>query len=153
MIANLSKPILNGANVLTIDRDEMIDVALQTMVKNNVSALPVVSTGGKKFYGFVDLSDLVNFICHHFANYTFTSFAEFDSVYKEVRKFHNTTVREMLASQWANRSSTHTVQSGFTLFHAFEMLSRGYHRVAITGPNNEIISLITQVFKLLLILK
>jgi len=61
-----AKDLLQGQQLAWVRPSDLVDRALQTMAKNDVSSLPVVATEGDKpqgpLKGFIDVVDLVAFL-------------------------------------------------------------------------------------------
>ena len=145
---------LSSNGVLTVEQDTPLDVALDKMVKNNLSSLPVVTDVKGNFYGCLDIAQIVTFISRNFANYNFKSFEDFDQVFKSVRKFHDTSVGDLVKGLlfallffelglWYKRSAE-MLNYNYSLFNAFEYLARGYHRLVICDGARKIQTVVTQ---------
>ncbi len=113
------------------------------------------------FYGFVDMVDLVSFVCRNYNLHRFASFEEFDSVYNQLKHWHKFSVYDITWKNSVNlayfllfqQSKYHSLESGkldhmipntFSMFHAMELLARGYHRLAILDQEKRMVAILTQ---------
>lgn len=79
-----------------------MSTVLRVLVQQNILGVPVVRKGTGIYCGIIDVVDLVNYICEHFANYNFNTFQEFEAVYREVRGFQEATVEDLLLEHGYN---------------------------------------------------
>ena len=109
-------------------------------------------TRNDNYYGIVDLVDILTLIVQQFGNFEFHSFESFETVYRSLKSFRETTVKqvvEMTSGQIFARSRD-AILTDYSLFHAFEMCARGHYRLVVCDNTNnrKVCSLITQTMAL-----
>jgi hypothetical protein len=97
---------------------------IQNLIEQRILSMPVVTKRNIRFFGFLDMVDVVNFITRNFANHQFTNFEEYAQLFKEVESWNQATVRDAMAYPNWKSSPYHPVPAGYSLFHAFEMMAR-----------------------------
>jgi CBS-domain-containing membrane protein len=133
------------SGVLHTYGDTPLPEAFNNLCQQRILAMPVVTKGNIKFYGFLDMCDIVNFVTRNLGNYTWQNELEFSQTYNQTSRFNSATVKDVMSFKSWKSSPYHPVDSGYSLFSVFEMLARsGFHRVAVLNAEKQIATVITQ---------
>jgi len=97
-----------------------------------------------KYYGFVDLLDLVQFTSEMFST-QITTQQDVNDLFDKEGFWKETTVRQLIRSPLSKGFVADTIKQGYSLSYAFEYMARtGTHRVLIVDDNQRVVNLITQ---------
>lgn len=72
------------------NRDDKVHEVLSGLVKRNILSVPVL-IHSNKYYGFLDLMDIVRYVVEHFGATSFTKERSFLELLKEEQTFTNKT--------------------------------------------------------------
>ena len=113
-------------------KSELMAEAFAKMALHEIASVPVV-TMGHKFAGFLDMNQIVQFVCVNFPNFSFTTFDDFDRVYREVKHFHHVTVGELtnVPIYLEKQRFLQEMPLEYSIFHAFEALAHGVAHIAV----------------------
>jgi 5'-AMP-activated protein kinase regulatory gamma subunit len=141
-------PIADGKIYVAHRNDKVVDV-LKGLINHNFLSCPVVVQKGNstKYYGFIDLADIVRFVVSQFGETTLKDFGEnFWKLVEKEELFQTRTVGDLMVYPLSSRNPFHEVRRGYSLFHVFEILARerGVHRVPIIDEGRRIVHLATQ---------
>lgn len=136
-------------SVVVVRKNETLDRVFKKLTVENFLSCPVVDdTISSQYCGVIDILDLVTFTVDVlFAGESNAAWLDF---WQKSQKFKETQVWEVLKH---NRKATgrgphdiyHTLGEGFSLLHAFEVLSQsGCHRVPVVNALNRICGIYTE---------
>jgi len=98
----------------------------------------------KKYYGMVEMFDLVEFITSLFSDVSSTKLIDLEKMLVSERKFLNATIKDVIKSPFPKYKSHKTIEKGFSLFTAWEILAlSGSNRIAVLGESETVIDIIT----------
>eukprot|EP01089_Gocevia_fonbrunei_P009608 TRINITY_DN2195_c0_g1_i1.p1 TRINITY_DN2195_c0_g1~~TRINITY_DN2195_c0_g1_i1.p1 ORF type:complete len:262 (+),score=55.46 TRINITY_DN2195_c0_g1_i1:46-831(+) len=124
--------------------DKIVDV-YKGLVKHNFLSVPVLQQTGHKYYGFVEVTDIISFILGRFEKEKLNVQTSFWDLVATEEDFLTKTVDDIMVSPRRN-NMFHPVRGGYSLYYAIEALAkeRDLHRVAVIDNNRLILNLITQ---------
>jgi len=133
-----------GRKVITTTTSELIPEVFKKMVDTNVLSLPVLNLK-EKYFGVVEMFDLVEYVTTLFADLATTKFIDLEKMLVSERSFVDATVRDVMKRPISKRNPFKPIEKGFSLFTAWEILSLSTtHRVPILDEKGDICDLITQ---------
>jgi len=138
-------PIAEGKIFVCQRTDKLTDV-WKGLIKHNFLSVPVLQKTGSKYYGFLDLADIVKFVVQHFGESTLKSNEDFWALVEKEEFFKTRTVNDVMVYPLQKRNPFHPVPRGYSLFAVTEVLGRerGLHRVPIIDQNRRLVHLVTQ---------
>lgn len=139
-------PIKDNKIFICQRTDKVIDV-WKGLIKHNFLSVPVLQKTGSKYYGFVDLADIVRFISESFGETKLKEFSEnFWQLVEKEEYFQSRTINDIMIYPLSKRNPFHPVTKGYSLFSAIELLARetGLHRVPVVDENRRLVHLVTQ---------
>lgn len=138
------KPVSNV--ILVAQRTDLLTEVWKGLVRNNFLSCPVLQQTKKKYYGFVDIHDIVDFITKKFDANKLETAKDFWSLMEADKEFLNTTVNAVIQNPILKRNPYHPVTTGYSLLSAVELLARepGLHRVPVVDSERQLKSLLTQ---------
>jgi len=132
-----------GRAVITTDTAEDLQSVFKKLVSANILSLPVLNQK-KKYYGMVEMFDLVEYITSLFSDLSSTKLIDLEKMLVSERKFINATVKDVIRSPFPKYKSHKTLEKGFSLYSAWEILAlAGTNRVVVLGDSEEVIDIIT----------
>jgi CBS domain-containing protein len=139
-------PISDG-RIFTAQRtDKVIDV-WKGLIQHNFLSVPVLQKTKHKYYGFIDVADIVKYMVHHFGTTKVKEFADnFWKLVEQEEFFQTRTVNELMTYPLAKRNPFHPVTKGFSAFCVMELFAkeRGLHRVPIINHDRQLVHMVTQ---------
>jgi len=139
-------PISDGKIFVCQRSDKVVDV-WKGLIQHKFLSVPVLQKTGNKYYGFVDLADIVKFVVETFGETRLKENAEnFWELANKEEFFQSRTVNDIMTYPLSKRNPFHPVTRGYSVFHAMELLSRerGLHRVPVIDDNRKLVHMITQ---------
>jgi len=135
----------NGVIFIAKRTDLVIDV-WKGLVRHNFLSVPVLQKTGNKYYGFIDLADILLYVVEHFGKVKLESSEDYWKLVEEDDLFKKRTVNDLMVYPINRRNPFHPLLKGFSLFSAMEALARekGLHRVPVIDENRKLVGLITQ---------
>lgn len=132
-----------GRAVITTDTAEDLQSVFKKLVSANILSLPVLNQK-KKYYGMVEMFDLLEYITSLFSDLSSTKLIDLEKMLVSERKFINATVKDVIKSPFPKYKSHKTLEKGFSLYTAWEMLAlTGTNRVVVLGDSEEVVDIIT----------
>jgi len=132
-----------GRAVITTDTAEDLQSVFKKLVSANILSLPVLNQK-KKYYGMVEMFDLLEYITALFSDLSSTKLIDLEKMLVSERKFLNATVKDVIRSPFPKYKSHKTLEKGFSLFSAWEVLAlTGTNRVVVLGDSEEVVDIIT----------
>jgi len=125
--------------------DKIVDV-FRGMVKHNFLSVPVLQKTDRKWYGFIDMADIVHYVVETLGAAKLQSSEDFWSLFDKEEEFRTKTVKDFMKYPLSRRNPFHPVKTGYSLFHVVECLAREHdlHRVPIVDNDRQLMNLITQ---------
>jgi len=138
------KPASN--TVLVAQRTDLLSDVWKGLIKNNFLSCPVLQKTKKKYYGFIDLHDIVEYVTQKFDVAKLESSKDFWQLMEADKEFLNTTVDKVIVNPIVKRNPYHPVTVGYSLFSAIEALAKeeNLHRVPVIDKDRQLKSLLTQ---------
>jgi len=128
------------SKMITVKRDDSIQTLFTLLTTNNIFSCPVLNKKGK-YYGFVDMKDIVVFAKNLFPT---KPDVKRHLLQKESR-FSSTPVSEIMTYPVKKQTPYHPHRVGTSLFSAWELLAKeGLHRIPVITHDEEITDIITQ---------
>jgi CBS domain-containing protein len=129
--------------LVTVHRTDTLPVAFKKLVDEEILSAPVLNKN-HKFYGFVDMLDLVAYVVREFGRESVT-FEDIEEMFEREDKFKVAKVHEIMLYPVSKANPFHPIQKGYSLFHAFEILAwSGLHRVPVVDGSMHVVDVITQ---------
>jgi len=125
--------------------DNLVDV-WKGLVRHNFLSVPVLQKKGHKYYGFIDLADIVNTVVESFGKVPLENSEDYWKMVSEDELFKKKSVNDVMVYPISRRNPFHPINKNYSLFSAIEVLARerGLHRVPIIDDNRKLVGLITQ---------
>jgi CBS domain-containing protein len=126
-------------------RDEAVVDVWRGMIARNVFSVPVIQPRTSKYYGMLDIADIVLFIIQTFGETVRTFDKDFFTRHLNTEYFRSLKVKNVMVYPISRRNPFHPMPRTFTLFSAVEALARekGLHRVPILD-SGKLVNLLTQ---------
>jgi len=126
--------------------DKVADV-WKGLATHNFLSVPVLQKTKSKYYGFVDIYDIVKFVVDFFGETE--SLKNTDDWMKLVdssEEFKKKTVNDIMRYPLNTRNPFYPIHTGYSLLHAVEILARekGLHRIPVIDQERKLITVITQ---------
>jgi CBS domain-containing protein len=132
-----------GRNIITTDTSEYLSAVFKKLVDHNILSLPVLNQKNK-YYGMVEMFDLVEYVTTLFSDLSSTRLVDLEKMLVSERKFLHATVKDVIRSPFTRSKSHRTLQTGFSLFTAWEVLAlTRTNRIAVLGANDDVVDIIT----------
>jgi len=132
-----------GRHVIVTDTAEDLSQVFKKMVTANVLSLPALNQK-RRYYGMVEMWDLVEYVTALLSDLSSTRLVDLEKLLVSEKKFLRATVKDVVKSPFSRNRNHHTLQTGFSLFTAWEILAlNGAHRIAVLGGNEEVVDIIT----------
>jgi CBS domain-containing protein len=132
-----------GRQVISTDTSEELSNVFKRLVDNNILSLPVLNQRGK-YYGMVEMFDLVEYVTTLFADLSTTKLIDLEKMLVSEKKFLRATVKDVIRSPFTKNKTYKPLQKGFSLYSAWEMLSlTSLNRIAVLNESDQVIDIIT----------
>jgi len=128
--------------------DKVIEV-WKGLIDHNFWSVPVLQKTKQKWYGFLDLWDIVKFVVEQFKTSNDELLRNSDDWLKLVsakEEFMNLTVNDVMRYPLSRENPFFPIHAGYSLFAAIEALARQphLHRVPIIDKERHLVTIITQ---------
>jgi 5'-AMP-activated protein kinase regulatory gamma subunit len=127
-------------------KDKIIDV-FKGLVKHNFLSVPVLQAHEHKWWGFVDMNDIVHFIIKNFGDRKLSEEGkDFWQMLHTEEEFAAKTVDDIMQWPMQRKNLFHPVKVGYSLFYAIEALAkeRDLHRLVVIDDDRMIVNMVTQ---------
>eukprot|EP00808_Paulinella_micropora_P021914 g26849.t1 len=126
-------------------RENKVHDVWKQMIKRNFEAIPVM-THEDKYYGFIEVADIVHYIVEHFGGskeFTAQNFWEKAAISKE---FNEKTVKDLMVAPLSTKNPFKPVNKDYSAFSVVEALAvePSLHRVPVVDQNRKLWNLVTQ---------
>jgi len=135
-----------GSEIQTVQRADLVPYLFKILVDNNILAVPVLNREGK-YYGFVDMRDIVVHISNLFADLNSAKVADLEGLFEAESDFVRTRVRDIAVYPVKKESPHHPIHTGASLLMAWELLAHTpehIHRLPVLNDDGGIADVITQ---------
>jgi len=125
--------------------DKLVDV-WKGLIRHNFLSVPVLQKTGQKYYGFVDLADIVLYMVNLFGASKLNIEKDFWELYSKEEILQDRVVNDIMSYPLSRRNPFHPVPKGYSILAAVELLARekGLHRVPVVDQNRKLINMLTQ---------
>jgi len=140
---------VNPSNIVFVafKDDKLVDV-WKGLVKHKFLSTPVLLRNENRYYGSIDLADIVSALVKKFNREDLRSTEGFWKQLDAAKAFGEMTVGSVMQSPISRRNPFHPVPEGFSLLFALELLAREHnlHRIPIISANEDrkLVNMITQ---------
>jgi len=126
-------------------RTDTVKDVFKGLIQHNFSSCPVLQKTKNKWYGFLDIANIVKFIVQHFEENTLSEHTNIMSLLEETDNFKSLQVNDLMKNPMGILTPYHPTYVGYSLFNAFEVMARSnLHRLAVVDHNRALVSVITQ---------
>jgi len=147
LISTKSEQLHPASGIIYIAKreDKIVDV-WKGLIKYNFWSCPVLQKTKNKYYGFVDLMDILQAVLETFGKQKLETDAEFWETISKDELFSKKTVAEVMTYPMSRRNPFHPVNKGYSLFTAIEILARehGLHRIPVIEQDRKLVNIVTQ---------
>lgn len=132
--------------VLVAQRTDLLSEVWKGLVRNDFLSCPVLQKTKKRYYGYIDLQDILSYITKKFEINKLETSKDYWKLMEADKEFLATTVGQVIANPIMVRNPYHPVHLGFSLFSAIELLARvdNLHRIPIIDTDRQLKSILTQ---------
>jgi len=117
------------------------------LVQHNFLSVPVLQKTKNKWYGFIDMYDIVKFVVEFFGETDALKNSEdWFKLASESEEFKKKTVNDVMKYPLTRRNPFFPIHRGYSLFAAVEAMAResGLHRVPIVDDDRHLVTVVTQ---------
>jgi len=126
-------------------RTDTVTDVFKGLIQHNFSSCPVLQKTKNKWYGFLDMANIVKFIVQHFEEGTLSSHTNIMALLDETDNFKECLVNDIIKKPMGIMTPYHPVYVGYSLYAAFEVMARSnLHRLAIVDHQRALVSILTQ---------
>lgn len=125
--------------------DKVIDV-WKGLIRHNFLSVPVLQKKKEKYFGFIDMSDIVSYFTKFYGEKTFKTVKNFKELVDTDNSFKEMTVEKMMIHPLSLKNPFIPVKRNYSLYYAAELLAREshMHRVPIVDSDGILVNLLTQ---------
>jgi len=139
--------IPDGVIFICTREDKVVDV-WKGLIKHGFLSVPVLQKRGSKYYGSVDLLDIVHNVIDTFGKSKLESSEDYWELVRGDEEFQDRFINKIMVYPLSRRNPFHPITKGYSLFAVMELLARehGLHRVPIIDnyEHRRLIGMITQ---------
>lgn len=132
--------------IFIANRTDKVSDVWKALVNHNFLSVPVLQKTGSKYYGFLDLFDIVHFVVEKFGQQKLQNTEDFWALVAQEEDFQAKLVKDVMQYPVSRRNPFHPIEQSFSLLSAIELLAkvRGLHRVPVCDPERKLVGLVTQ---------
>ncbi|KYQ90477.1 CBS (cystathionine-beta-synthase) domain-containing protein [Tieghemostelium lacteum] len=135
--------------IFSANKSDKLHFVFKGLCERRFLSVPVFQkTDKKKWYGFVDLSDIVHYVTTNFGTEKFSMEKDFWKLTSEEEKFKALTVKDVISSPFTKANKYNPITQNYSLYSAFEIFARdpNVHRIPILDNmhNRHLLSILTQ---------
>ena len=125
--------------------DKVVDV-FKGLMRHGFLSVPVLQKTKHRWYGFLDMADIVKYITETFGETMLSSSEDFWALVDKEEEFQKKTVNDIMRFPLNRRNPFHPVKKGYSLLYAMEALAKEstLHRVPVVDEERNLVNLITQ---------
>jgi len=139
--------IPDGVIFICTREDKVMEV-WKGLTKHGFLSVPVLQKKGLKYYGSVDLLDIVVNVVDTFGKTNLENSENYWELVQKDEEFQSRLVNKIMTYPLSRRNPFHPITRGYSLFAAIELLARepGLHRVPIIDnyENRRLVGMVTQ---------
>jgi CBS domain-containing protein len=127
-------------------KDKVVDV-WKGLIKHNFLSVPVLLREENRYFGFLDMADILRYIVNHFGEDDKGKDKDFWDLVKEEEKFQTKTVGDLMTYPLSRRNPFHPLHRGYSAMAVVEPLAREpqLHRIPVIDPDTkQMFNLVTQ---------
>jgi len=126
-------------------RTDTVKDVFKGLIQHNFSSCPVLQKTKNKWYGFLDVANIVKFIVQHFGENTLAENTNIMALLEETDNFKTLQVNDLMKNPLGILTPYHPIYVGYSLFSAYEVMARSnLHRLAVVDGNRSLVSVVTQ---------
>jgi CBS domain-containing protein len=127
-------------------RNDTVRDVFKGLIQHNFSSCPVLQKTKNKWYGFLDIANIVKFIVQHFGEPTLSGEnTNIMTLLEETENFKDIQVNDLMKNPLGILTPYHPIYVGYSLFSAYEVMARSnLHRLAVVDSRRALVSVITQ---------
>ncbi|KAM9953031.1 hypothetical protein ACTFIR_008089 [Dictyostelium discoideum] len=135
--------------IFSCERNDNLTKVFKGLTERGFLSVPVFQqTDKKRWYGFIDLLDIVRYVTHHFGSEKMSIEQDFWKLSEEEEKFKTLTVNDVMRYPHTKDNRFSPITQNYSLFSAFEIFARdpNVHRIPILDnmANRHLVSILTQ---------
>lgn len=139
---------VNPSNIVFVcfREDKVVDV-WKGLVKHNFLSCPVLQKTENRFFGSIDIADIVSHLVKKFGSEELRGTEAFWQRLDAAKAFGDLTINDIMQYPLSRRNPFHPVKEGYSLLFALELLAReqDLHRVpVISSEERKLVNMITQ---------
>jgi len=140
----VSRLVPNVQSIVVARRSDTAATVFRSMVDNNILSV-VVLTKQEKMHGFIEISDIVQWIVRLYRDLPLDELPDYSVLASRRPSFEKVTVSDLIPAPRGTVNPYHPIQKDYSLLYAWEVLARsGVHRVPIVDNNFILWDLVTQ---------
>lgn len=117
----------------------------KALLENNIQSAPVFDSAKKEYIGFLDVHDLVSFVCFVYDEQKVSDNNTLkDTILHGVKMFKTPATDGVTLSYLARRNKFTPVHQNTSLLSVVELLTHGLHRVPVLSEEGKVINIISQ---------
>jgi len=135
----------SGNKIFISSREDKLVEVWKGLSKHKFHSVPVLSKIKTKYYGIIDLHDIVRFVLSYFGKEELKSMDNFWKIVEKSEKLKNVTVNSVMTFPRSVNNPFHPITAGYSLHFALELLAREEHleRVPIITKDRNLYSMLT----------
>jgi len=136
--------------IFSCERTDNLTQVFKGLINHRFLSVPVFQqTDKKRWYGFVDLFDIVRYVTSHFGSEKMALEQDFWKLSEAEEKFKSLTVNDVIRGSSIKKEKKYCpITQQYTLYSAFEIFARdpNIHRIPIldNNSNRHLLSILTQ---------
>jgi CBS-domain-containing membrane protein len=134
--------------IFVAQRTDNITEVWKGLAAHNFLSVPVLQKTKNKWYGFVDIYDIVKFVIEFFGveGKKLQDSEDWLKLVESSEEFSKKTVNDIMKYPLSKRNPFNPIHSGYSLLTAVEALARepGLHRIPIIDQDRKLITVISQ---------
>eukprot|EP01132_Coremiostelium_polycephalum_P005868 gene5868-7300_t len=135
--------------IFSAQRDDNLALVFKGLSERRFLSVPVFTqTDRKRWFGFIDLSDIVRYVCSHFEKEKMSTQQDFWKLSQESESFKKLRVDDVMTYPHTRENKFHPITQDYSLYTVFEIFARNphIHRIPILDDmnNRHLVSILTQ---------
>jgi 5'-AMP-activated protein kinase, regulatory gamma subunit len=127
-------------------RTEKVIAVWKALSKHGFLSCPVLQQNKHKYYGVIELSDIVNHFVRTWGELELKNTSNFIKLAETDEAFNKLTVDDLMTYPVSKKNPFHPVEENFSLLHAAELLARteNLHRIPVVDKEGQLMNMLTQ---------
>jgi len=132
--------------IFVAQRTDKITEVWKGLVAHNFLSVPVLQKTKNKYYGFIDVYDIVKFVVESFDVEKLKDSEDWIKLVESSEEFKQKTVDDIMRYPLTKRNPFYPLHSGYSVLAAVEIMARekGLHRIPIVAEDRKLITVVTQ---------